>query len=395
MTPDRTVFRFRFVEVVLLMLAAGLLGASYYAYHSNALAALLKAPPPPREMEELKTLPGLPDQVMPEAVTSPIPEDVARSRNAEIPFLAGALEPARPFRFTGSAEDHRRALRCLALAALAEAGSSDEGQKAVMQVVLNRVRHPAFAKTICGVVFQGAERATGCQFSFTCDGALARQYAAGTWASARKRADSALFGYVYRKIGVATHYHTDWVLPWWSPQLDKIARVETHLFFKWRGYWGTRSAMRAAYRGGEPDPELLIAGSNRPVATPDASQGAADAGAADGVPVGGTLAGGSGAGEVMVKHPDGGAFLVLLHGNASPSAALAYGRRLCGGNGYCRVMGWTERNAIPRGFPIPPASRAQLQFSYVLDDTNAEVVHYNCKRFRGVSADQCIASPPN
>ena len=49
------------------------------------------------------------------------------------------------------------------------------------QVILNRVRDPNFPASVCGVVYQGAERVTGCQFSFTCDGSLARPPVAWAW----------------------------------------------------------------------------------------------------------------------------------------------------------------------------------------------------------------------
>ena len=72
-----------------------------------------------------------------------------------------------------------------------------------MQVVLNRVRHPAFARTVCGVVFEGSTRATGCQFSFTCDGSLARRYSEAAWAAARLRGGDAHGGGVYKPLGLA------------------------------------------------------------------------------------------------------------------------------------------------------------------------------------------------
>src|SRR3546814_18161788 len=81
--------------------------------------------------------------------------------------------------------DRARALTCLADAVYYEAASeSDAGQRAVAQVVLNRVRHPAFPATVCGVVFQGSERASGCQFSFACDGAMARTPSGEAWRKA-------------------------------------------------------------------------------------------------------------------------------------------------------------------------------------------------------------------
>ena len=82
---------------------------------------------------------------------------------------------AKPFSLVGiGTNDRARALECLTAAIYYEAASeSDDGQRAVAQVVLNRVRHPAFPGTVCGTVYQGSERA-GCQFSFACDGAMAR-----------------------------------------------------------------------------------------------------------------------------------------------------------------------------------------------------------------------------
>ena len=176
----------------------------------------------------------------------------ARTYNASIPFVKGPNPAARPFRFAGDEAARSRATDCLAAAAYYEAGDDATGQKAVVQVVLNRLRHPAFPKTVCGVVFQGAERSTGCQFTFTCDGALARQPSEAAWTRARQVAAAALKGAVYRPVGYATHYHTDWVVPYWSASLDKIAEVHTHLFFRWTGWWGTPPAFRRAVSGDEP-----------------------------------------------------------------------------------------------------------------------------------------------
>src|SRR3546814_17339709 len=65
---------------------------------------------------------------------------------------------------------------CLTAAIYYEAAQeSESGKRGVAQVVLNRARHPAFPSSICGVVYQGSERKTGCQFTFTFDGSLARK----------------------------------------------------------------------------------------------------------------------------------------------------------------------------------------------------------------------------
>ncbi|MFD1958893.1 cell wall hydrolase [Novosphingobium panipatense] len=89
--------------------------------------------------------------------------------------------------------------------------------------MLNRVAHPAYPGTVCGVVYQGSERSTGCQFSFTCDGSLARRPQPMFWERARAVARAALAGYVYAPAGLATHYHTVQVRPYWAPSLHPWA----------------------------------------------------------------------------------------------------------------------------------------------------------------------------
>jgi hypothetical protein len=160
---------------------------------------------------------------------------------------------ARPFFAAGSPLDRARAEQCLAMAVYYEAATEpDAGQRAVAQVVLNRVAHPAYPDTVCGVVFQGSERATGCQFTFTCDGSLARRPAACWWDRARRVARAALAGAVFAPVGLATNYHTLQVHPAWSDSLITVATIGAHRFFRLPGAAGQRAAFRAAYLGGEP-----------------------------------------------------------------------------------------------------------------------------------------------
>lgn len=168
----------------------------------------------------------------------------------------GTVHPARAFSFgIASAIDRARALQCLASAVYYEAASeSTDGQRAVAQVVLNRVRHPAFPDTICGVVFQGSARASGCQFSFACDGAMMRPPQPAAWDKAERIAATALGGYVFAPVGLATHYHSYRVTPAWNRQLVMTDAIGTHLFHRWAGYWGTSAAFNQVYRGGEPLP---------------------------------------------------------------------------------------------------------------------------------------------
>jgi spore germination cell wall hydrolase CwlJ-like protein len=343
-----------------------------------------EAAPPGRagaKVPPIEQLPARPEALV-EQQLAPLTPEEARRRNAAVPFADLHPTPAQPFKFAGSALDRARATDCLALAAMAEAGSSEAGQRAVMQVVLNRVRHPAFPRTVCGAVFAGSQRKTGCQFTFTCDGALARTHSDSAWTEARQRAEQALGGRVYTPVGLATHYHTDWVYPYWSPELGKVARVETHLFFRWPGYWGSRQAMTSRYAGDEPAIAALASLASH----------APDAASSDAASAGGGTAGAHAAGEVVVRHPEGRAYFVRLNAGASAEGALSFGRELCPADRVnCRVMGWLDRPAIPPAYPVPPASRAQLTFSYVRE-AGGEIVLYDCKHFPGMPRDKCI--PP-
>jgi len=170
-----------------------------------------------------------------------------------VPTSGPAGPAARAFAGAGTGMDKARALQCMTLALYYEAANEPtEGQRAVAQVILNRVAHPSYPNSVCGVVFQGSERKTGCQFSFTCDGSLNRQPARATWDRARGVAAAALAGYVYRPIGLATHYHATYVLPYWASSLTNVGTIGLHTFYKWRGVAGTASAFAARYVGGEP-----------------------------------------------------------------------------------------------------------------------------------------------
>jgi spore germination cell wall hydrolase CwlJ-like protein len=133
----------------------------------------------------------------------------------------------------GSGHDASRELDCLTQAVYFEArGETATGQAAVAQVVLNRVKHPAFPKTVCGVVFQGSNRRTGCQFSFACDGSMRGRREASAWSRARQVAARALTGRMLGDVGSATHFHTTAVAPAWGPQMRRVAQVGMHVFYR-------------------------------------------------------------------------------------------------------------------------------------------------------------------
>ncbi|VWX48640.1 cell wall hydrolase [Novosphingobium sp. 9U] len=286
---------------------------------------------------------------------------------------------------------------------LYEAGNDAIGQMAVGQVVLNRVRHPAFPHSVCGVITQGSERATGCQFTFTCDGALSRVYADAVVQAALRRADMMLNGLVYRGVGLATHYHTDQVYPWWSPKLEKIARVGSHLFFRWPGYWGSAAALVARHAGAEPATNLFARFGSLGVQAPSAAaatkaplieaqlgfddqdnasgalqplggreaRARASVGSADVIPASRrlvlpwqrpapvaaslTAAPAVNGMKLLRMFPDTGAIFVELAAGANEATLRRSAQALCGGRAKCDVYGWHSASEAPP--TLPPERR--------------------------------------
>ena len=189
-------------------------------------------------------------------------DDMAQEINALRPFSKLPIRPMRPFVLATDTVDGGRAVTCLAQAVYFESAREPAlGQAAVAQVVLNRLRHPAYPKSVCGVVYQGAARATGCQFTFTCDGALAHTPIPSLWTQAQAVARRALGGYVVKEVGSATHYHAAYVAPYWAPTLVKMKQVGQHIFYRWTGPWGEPPAFTGRYAGGEGNLSAAILGS--------------------------------------------------------------------------------------------------------------------------------------
>lgn len=168
--------------------------------------------------------------------------------------FAGPLVPSvTPFRMAGVLESSRE-LECLTQAVYFEArGETAVGQQAVAQVVLNRVRHPAYPKSVCGVVFQGAARARGCQFSFACDGSMRRGRESVAWTRARHVAERALSGGVMASVGDATNFHTTGVSPNWGRRMVRVAQVGAHVFYRF-GRGAAPATYVADSRAGHHEP---------------------------------------------------------------------------------------------------------------------------------------------
>ncbi|MFT3964996.1 MAG: cell wall hydrolase [Sphingobium sp.] len=324
----------------------------------------------------------------------------ARAINTAIPFSLAPNPAARPFRFEGDSAAQDRATDCLAAAELYEAGDDADGQKAVAQVVLNRLRHPAFPKTICAVVFQGAERETGCQFTFTCDGALARAPSAAAWDRARETARRMLSGTVDKRVGYATHYHTDWVVPYWSSSLDKIISVGTHLFFRWKGWWGTPDAFHRSAIAEEPRIAKLaflspahrsgtsMANPLPPNAlSPDFADLARPAATIGRDRIGDRF----GPGRLAALNSGGDAFVMLLDRGVPPASYEQLARQLCSGRIRCRLLGWTRASDAPNNFPIDEETLATMSYAYIrLAGDGLERSLFNCKEFKEQPRERCM-----
>ncbi len=192
--------------------------------------------------------------------------EAAERINAWLPASSAPPSPVKPFYLQAAGSERERALLCLTQAIYYEAAlEPTAGQEAVAQTVLNRVRHPAFPHTICGVVYQGAQQA-GCQFSFACDGSRQRAPVAPFWQRAEAVARQAISGFVMPAVGAATAYHADYVFPRWGPTLVKIAQIGAHIFYRFPGPAGLPGAFRQPYAGDElrvsmagPSPEAIAA----------------------------------------------------------------------------------------------------------------------------------------
>ncbi len=325
--------------------------------------------------------------------------DEARKLNAAIPFSTDPNPAARAFAFSGDAVARDRATDCLAAAMLYEAGDDPTGERAVGQVVLNRLRHPAFPKTVCGVVFQGEERTTGCQFTFTCDGAIARLPNPASWERARGLAARMLTGDVFKPVGMSTHYHTDWVMPYWNASLDKVAAVDTHLFFRWKGWWGTPPAFaRQVAIPAEPliQKLALISPAHRPApdmfAVPVASSSLIDDSRAPNVIGADWIGKRVGPGKLVAVEPGGNGFMMTLDKGTDPARYADAAARLCAGRAQCRLLAWTDPAATPQSFPVAEASQPSMSFSYIrIKDSNLERILYNCTEFPATPRIQCMA----
>jgi hypothetical protein len=315
-----------------------------------------------------------------------ISADQARLLNASIPLVAGSIAAAAPFQIGQIGTDAERATDCLAATIYYEAANESlAGKMGVAQVVLNRVRHPAFPKTVCGVVFQGSERRTGCQFSYTCDGSLARRPSATTWETLRTLARSMLGGLVYAPVGYATHYHANYVSPYWSSSLDKVHVEGAHIFYRFKGGWGTSRAFKGGYGKSEPGAAGLGGLSA-------AHQGVG--GALAGLVLGGIEPGmmsGIVPNASVVAEGSDGQFIIRIERGADAAMLPVLAQKLCGARDYCKLHAWTNAATMPKGFPVTEAQQPSAAFTYLRNrDGGFEKPLWNCATFPRADRKQCM-----
>jgi hypothetical protein len=233
----------------LFAVVAGALGASSFVPPEQAASAAV--PISTEVRDQIATMSTGVDQ--PLLVTG----DGAVERNALLPLSKLAVGRLSGFTEIGtSASGYSTALKCMTQAIYYEAANEPEaGKRGVAQVVLNRLRHPAYPNSVCGVVYEGAN-ARVCQFSFTCDGSLLRTPMARQWNESRRIAAEALAGATEPSVGTATNYHADYVVPRWAFTLGKLTQIGRHIFYRLPGRVGSEGAFGDRWTGVERIPQL-------------------------------------------------------------------------------------------------------------------------------------------
>ncbi len=184
--------------------------------------------------------------------------DEAKLINASMPFSSLPVTAARPFDLSGSDPlDHRRALLCLTQAVYYEAGFEPlEGRRAVAQVVLNRMRHPAFPTIGLRGGLSGRTR-TGLPVQFRLRRFSLSQAGTRCLEAGRGGCPGGARWLAEKSVGAATHYHANYVAPFWAPRLAKITQIGAHIFYRWPGAWGSTAAFSGRYIGEPADPLSL------------------------------------------------------------------------------------------------------------------------------------------
>jgi spore germination cell wall hydrolase CwlJ-like protein len=330
------------------------------------------------------------------AVVSPAAAAVSAAVQVQETADAANGGNAAQLQFLGSAGDRDRAIDCLAVAAWYEAGTDIDHQRSVMQVVLNRVAHPSFPKSVCGVVFEGSHRTTGCQFTFTCDGSMVRRRPSpAAMARARAVAALALKITIHPDVAQATHYHADYVMPWWASKLVRLGKVGPHIFYRWAGARGALAGRPSS--AGEADlAQLSFHAISRDssiaapgVLLPPDQTATAMASLPATVPLA-DMPTSEPAPAIPAPKTDGAIFLAV--DKASPSgrwAVSALGK--CSGQNGCRVLAYESPEQSARNSTVSARAREKPIFLFVRDATSGiELALWDCEKVERPASSQCL-----
>ena len=130
----------------------------------------------------------------------------------------------------------KKELDCMAANIYFEASTQERiGKIGVAQVTMNRVRSPEFPNSVCEVVYQGPKNKKNkrlCQFSWYCDGKPDIIRNKRVWRECVYVAKYVILGGVPDITYNSTHYHADYVQPWWAKKMEKTVKLGDHIFYR-------------------------------------------------------------------------------------------------------------------------------------------------------------------
>jgi len=136
-------------------------------------------------------------------------------------------------------KNNRKQIQCLATNIYFEANNQPFVEKqAIAHVVLNRVRDKHFPNTICEVVYQAELDSNKnpirnrCQFSWYCDGKNERILDFDGYQEAFNVAEYVVEHQPKDITEGSLWYHAVYVNPIWAKDYVKIARIDTHIFYR-------------------------------------------------------------------------------------------------------------------------------------------------------------------
>jgi len=157
----------------------------------------------------------------------------------DVADLFGLTKVRRPSEWTSSkllslpVPKSNKQISCLAEALYFEArGEPIQGQLAVGEVILNRVKDTRYPSSICKVINQGTGRRFACQFTYTCDGKLETVHERKPYEMALKIAKILMTTHDGKLTRGSTHYHSNYVNPKWSKRFERVAKFGRHIFYR-------------------------------------------------------------------------------------------------------------------------------------------------------------------